>query len=375
ITNNSTIKLFVGQEYEKSVFRKVTQKYRRLQVFTWGIGETVEAIQTALMIGIEFVIMVIGIRLWSQGLLTIGDFAMFQGYLVMIFGRFWFLGRIIRFTYEALADATEMVEILETPHEIIDSRSAKPLVVKKGQIEFKDVVFSYNKTRKVLDKFTITIKAGEKVALVGPSGAGKSTIVKLLFRFHDLNQGKILIDDQKISQVTQDSLRSQITMVPQDPVLFHRTLMENIRYGQREATDQEVFDAAKKARCHQFISDLSEQYETYVGERGIKLSGGERQRVAIARAILANRPIMVLDEATSSLDSESESLIQDALKELMKDKTVIVIAHRLSTILEMDRIIVVDQGQVVDQGTHQELLKKPGIYQTLWEIQAGGFIK
>jgi ABC-type multidrug transport system fused ATPase/permease subunit len=224
-----------------------------------------------------------------------------------------------------------------------------------------------------LDDLDLRISPHEKIALVGPSGAGKSTLVKLLFRQYDIDKGKILIDGQSISAMTQDSLHDAIALVPQDPALFHRSLMDNIRYGRRDATDEEVVLAAKKAHCHEFISELSDGYNTLVGERGIKLSGGERQRVAIARAILKDAPILVLDEATSSLDSESESLIQDALKILMKDKTVIVIAHRLSTIIQMDRIVVMEKGKVVDMGTHDELMNKVGIYQKLWNIQAGGF--
>ncbi len=218
------------------------------------------------------------------------------------------------------------------------------------------------------------IAPGEKIALVGPSGAGKSTITKLLLRLYDINSGAIEIDGQNIAEVTQESLRNAIAFVPQEPVLFHRTLMENIRYGRRDATDAEVIDAAKKAHCHEFIAALPEGYNTYVGERGIKLSGGERQRVAIARAILKDAPILVLDEATSSLDSESEHLIQDALEVLMRGKTVIVIAHRLSTIMKMDRIVVLEGGQVVAEGTHEELLQQGGLYHKLWSIQAGGFI-
>jgi ABC-type multidrug transport system fused ATPase/permease subunit len=215
----------------------------------------------------------------------------------------------------------------------------------------------------------------EKIALVGPSGAGKTTITKLLLRFHDVESGVISIDGQNIARVTQNSLREAIAMVPQEPILFHRSLMDNIRYGRPDASDEEVFEAARRARCHDFIMELPEKYQTFVGERGIKLSGGERQRIAIARAILKNAPILVLDEATSSLDSESESLIQAALDELMKGKTTIVIAHRLSTIMRMDRIVVIDGGKVVDSGTHDELLTKAGIYKKLWDIQAGGFIE
>jgi len=214
------------------------------------------------------------------------------------------------------------------------------------------------------------------IIFCAPSGAGKSTIIKLLLRQHDLMSGKIEIDGQRISRVTLESLWESISLVPQDPILFHRSLMENVRYGKPGASDKEVFEAAKLAHCHEFISQFPDQYNTYVGERGIKLSGGERQRVAIARAILRNAPILVLDEATSSLDSESERLIQDALDILMKNKTVIVIAHRLSTIMRMDRIIVVDEGEIVEEGTHTQLLKKKdGLYARLWKVQAGGFIE
>jgi ABC-type multidrug transport system fused ATPase/permease subunit len=286
----------------------------------------------------------------------------------------WDMGRVVRRVYGALADADEMVEILNTPHEVQDVRNAKELQVDKGRITFENVFFSYSKTRRILKGMDLEIKPSEKIALVGPSGAGKSTITKLLFRFYDVERGKIRIDDQRINKVTQESLRENLALVPQEPILFHRTIMDNIRYGRRDATDEEVIEAAKKAHAHEFIDNLPEGYDTFVGERGVKLSGGERQRVAIARAILKDAPILVLDEATSSLDSESEALIQDALETLMKDKTTIVIAHRLSTIMKMDRIIVVEDGKVSMTGTHKQLLaRKDNIYKKLWEIQAGGF--
>ena len=353
VTNYANIKLFASLEYEKGLFNKVTEEFRKLRTLTWNISEINDALQYALMIAIEFAIMYVAVKLYAQGKLTIGDFALFQGYLVGLFGQMRNLGRIIRRIYEAVADAKEMVEILEEPHGIMDLKSAKPLMVKRGAIEFKDITFRYRRTRDVFKNFNMKIKAKEKVALVGPSGSGKSTIVQLLLRMYDVQGGKILIDSQIISRATQDSLRQQIALVPQDPILFHRTLTDNICYGKLNATREEIIQAAKKAHCHEFISRLSEGYDTYVGERGIKLSGGERQRIAIARAILADTPILVLDEATSSLDSESESYIQDALRELMKDKTAIVVAHRLSTILSMDRIIVMDKGRIVDMGAHQ----------------------
>jgi ATP-binding cassette, subfamily B, bacterial len=374
ITNSTTVKLFTGLSFEKEKYKTITERLRRLRRFSWSLGEAMDAIQGLLMLVIEFVIMYFAIKLYEQGQLTVGDFALIQGYLIGFFMVLWDVGRAVRHVYEALADADEMVEILNTPHEVKDARGAKELQVQNGQIEFKDVYFSFNKTRRVLKDMNFTLAPKEKVALVGPSGAGKSTITNLLFRFYDLERGKILIGNQNIAKVTQESLRENLALVPQEPILFHRPVIENIRYGRRDATDEEVIEAARKAHAHEFIEELPDGYQTFVGERGVKLSGGERQRVAIARAILKNAPILVLDEATSSLDSESESLIQDALEELMHDKTTIVIAHRLSTIMKMDRILVIENGKVVDSGTHKQLLrKKDNIYKKLWEIQAGGF--
>ncbi|MBI4599093.1 ABC transporter ATP-binding protein [Candidatus Uhrbacteria bacterium] len=374
VTNSMNVVVFAGHTHEQSLFKRATEEFRRLQTFTWNLGEINDAIQWAFMVAIEMAILFIAINLWSKGELTIGDFALFQGYLIGLFERMWDFGRIIRNTYEATADAKEMVDILETPHEITDAKVAVPLVVPEGEILFQDVTFSHHKTRTVIDGLNLRIAPREKIALVGPSGAGKSTITKLLLRFYDVDGGHVRVDGQDVNHVTQDSLRRQIAYVPQEPVLFHRSLRENIRYGRQEATDADVEEAARKAHCHEFIAELPEGYETLVGERGIKLSGGERQRVAIARAILKDAPILVLDEATSSLDSESERLIQAALDELMRGKTTIVIAHRLSTILRMDRIAVIDGGRVADAGTHAELIRKEGIYKKLWEIQAGGFI-
>jgi len=376
ITNHSTISLFCGLNNEKKSFFSLNEKLRKLRNFVWNINAYFQAFQSLLMLGLEFGIFFIAIKLKEQNIITLGDFVLIQTYLIQIFSKMWNFGHILQKIYEDLADADEMTDIILLKPEIEDSNNAKDLKISDGLIEFKNVDFSYHNNKVLLNNFNLTVKSNERLALVGHSGAGKTTVIKLLLRMHEVTNGEILIDSQNISQVTQTSLWENISLVPQDPSLFHRTLMENIRYGKPSATDEEVITAAKFAHCDEFITNLPQGYNTYVGERGVKLSGGERQRVAIARAILRNAPILVLDEATSSLDSLSERLIQDALDFLMKDKTVIVVAHRLSTIMKMDRIIVIQNGAILEQGTHNELLKSAdGNYKKMWEMQAGGFIK
>ncbi len=376
ITNNVNVKLFNGFERELGDFNKLTEKVKNLRKIKWYLESTFEAIQGFLMISLEIGMFYVAVILWQRGIITVGDFVLIQAYVLHIFNQVWGFGRTVRFIYESLADAEEMTITLNTPHEIQDIKNAKQLKVIEGAVVFENVGFYYHETRKIFENLNFKIDQNQKIALVGPSGSGKSTIIKLLLRMHDLSTGKISVDGQNIAKVTQDSLWKNISLVPQDPILFHRSLLENIRYGKPEATEEEVRQAARLAHCDEFISAFPEKYETHVGERGVKLSGGERQRVAIARAILRNAPILVLDEATSSLDSESESLIQDALNNLMKNKTVIVIAHRLSTIMKMDRIIVLEPGKIVEEGTHEELVKKQkGLYKKLWKFQAGGFIE
>jgi len=375
ITNQLNVKLFNGYQRERKSFRQITGQLQAMRQFTHNLSNYFDAVQALMVIGLELGIMFYALHLWRAGSMTIGDFVLIQAFLVNIFDHLWNFGRTIRYYYEAMADAQEMTEILETPHDIVDVPRAKKLKVRAGKIEFSEVSFSYNQTRKIIIDFNLVIQPKEKVAIVGPSGGGKSTIASILLRQHDLTAGKIIIDGQNISKITQESLWSNISLVNQDPILFHRTLSENISYGLWGSGQEQVVKAAKMAHCHEFIKGFTEGYDTYVGERGVRLSGGERQRVAMARAIIKNAPILVLDEATSSLDSESEELIQKALANLMKNKTVIVIAHRLSTIMKMDRIVVIDKGQIVEQGTHQELLKKTdGFYQRLWSKQVGGFI-
>ncbi len=374
IGNSSTIKLFSGYNHEESLFRRVNEELKQARLIAWGFGEGIDTVQGFIMLGIQIAMIYAAIVLWGQGILTAGDFVLIQIYIINIFDRMGDFGRVLRRLFEAFADASEMVDILNTPHEIQDVADAKPLIAEKGKIEFQNVSFGFHKNRNVFDNFTLKIEAGEKVAFVGSSGAGKSTLARLLCRLYDVKSGKILIDGQNIACVTQESLWNAVALVPQESVLFHRTLRENILYGKRGATDKEIIEAAKRAHAHEFISSLPYGYETYVGERGVKLSGGERQRVTIARAILKNPPILVLDEATSSLDSESEMFIQDALHELIRGRTVIAIAHRLSTIREMDRIIVIENGKIAAMGSHKKLLRQAGIYRKLWNIQAGNFM-
>ena len=376
ITNNSAVSLFTGVIYEEKSFRDISNDQARKTRFSWYLNDAVDMVQAFFITVVEFFVFYFILKYWGLGLATVGTFVLAQTYVIGLANQLWHLNQSIRNIYEGIADAKEMVEILETPYEIKDVPGAKKLKVKEGEIAFKNVGFNFNETREVLSDLNLTIQPGEKMAIIGPSGAGKTTFVRLLMRMYELTKGKIEIDGQDIHLVTQDSLRQNISLVPQDPVLFHRTLMENIRYGRREATDKEVKEAACLAHCAEFIETLPLKYDTFVGERGIKLSGGERQRVAIARAILKKAPILILDEATSSLDSHSEKLIQEALDNLMKNCTTIVIAHRLSTIRKMDRIIAMKDGQIIEEGTHAELANKDsGLYKDLWELQAGGFIQ
>ncbi len=375
ITNQSAVKFYNGYDREVAGFTEAVNNVRDAKRRSYNLDTWFEGAQSILMYGLEIGMMYGALRLWQRGLLTIGDFALIQSYLLTLFLRIWDLGRIVRGMYEDLADAKEMTEILETPLAIHDVPRAKELKITNGEIHFENVSFAYNSTRTVLKHFSCCIKPGERVALVGPSGAGKSTIIKILLRLYEVSGGKILLDGMDTKRVTLESLWGAIGYVPQEPLLFHRSIKENIRYGKPDATEDEVIAAARLAHCHEFIEELQNGYDTLVGERGVKLSGGERQRVAIARAMLRNSPILLLDEATSSLDSESEHLIQDALETVMKGKTVIAIAHRLSTIMHMDRIIVLKDGEIAEEGHHTELVEKEGgVYQALWSLQIGGFL-
>ncbi|MDP3975738.1 MAG: ABC transporter ATP-binding protein [bacterium] len=375
ITNILNVQLFTSHKSESRRFEANAESWRAAIKRSWRIGTYINLGQSIFMLLLELGLLYLAIRLWSLSLVTAGFLFLLHNYIWGLMWRLWDLRRMMQTIFESFADAEEMIAILRTPHEVTDAPGAKKLKLSAGKIDFHQVTFGYEDHQSILKEFELTIQPGQKVAFVGHSGEGKTTLTKLLMRFFDIQSGEILIDGQNIARVTLDSLRRSISLVPQDPVLFHRTLLENIAYGKKDATTDEVIRAANLANCHDFIMKTPKQYDTLVGERGIKLSGGERQRIAIARAILENAPIVILDEATSSLDSHSERLIQEALHHLLKGKTAIMIAHRLSTIMEADRILVIEDGKVVEEGTHQQLLERPeGVYRHLWEIQAGGFL-
>ncbi len=374
IGNHSSIQLFTGHSYEKEHVGAVIEEQYKATLLNWRLWDGIFAVQAIYTVAIEIGIFWVAIGDWSMGIIGLPIFILIQNYLNNLLGTLWNWAGLVRSYYEAFADGQEMAKILDKPYEIVDN-PVKIASNIKGEVVFDKVTYVYkNNSTKVLDNFSLNIPVGQKIAIIGSSGAGKTTLVRLLMRLFDVTDGSILIDGFDISEISQQNLREQISFVPQDPVLFHRTLIENIRYGKRDATDGEVIRAAQLAHCDEFIQKLPKKYETLVGERGVKLSGGERQRVAIARAILKNSPILILDEATSSLDSQSEFLIQDALVKLITGKTTIVIAHRLSTIRQMDRIIVLEDGKIIEDGTHDDLLNSDGgLYKKLWDLQASGF--
>lgn len=374
VGNHSTVTFFASEDKEKSRLADVVKDWHAATVRAWNSDIFNYAVQGFLTRLAQVGLLLAGFYLWWHGLISVGGLVLIQVYILSLMDQVSSIGSNMRQLYDAFSEASEMIDIIEEPHLIQNREGAGELVVTKGEVELTNVSFAFENKESILKDFNLKVIPGEKIALVGPSGAGKSTITKLMLRLYDVSEGSIRVDGIDIRDVSQQSLRSAISFVPQESTLFHRTLRENISYGKFDATDEEIVAAAKKAHCHEFISKLPLGYETFVGERGIKLSGGERQRVAIARAILKNAPLLILDEATSALDSESEALIQDALRALMEGKTVMVIAHRLSTIMKMDRIVVIENGAIAADGTHDDLLKEGGLYHKLWSIQAGSFI-
>jgi ATP-binding cassette subfamily B protein len=353
--------------------RDLAEKSRITHINSWFNAETTMVINMTIVFIFSLAIMYILSLRWQAGLITAGDLILVLAIFSTISGSLIRLGRTFNHVAKAYGKMQEGLDELAVNHEIQDVQGATPLQVNGGRIDWKEVTFEFG-SNAVFDEFMLSIEPGQRVGLVGPSGAGKTTFVSLLLRQHEIHGGAIEIDGQNIAEVTQDSLRANIAVVPQEPLLFHRTIKENIMYGNPEATQEEIEEVAKKAQAHEFIMKLELGYDTMVGERGIKLSGGQKQRVAIARAMLKDAPILVLDEATSALDSESEVKIQKALHILMEGKTVIAVAHRLSTLREMDRILVLETGKIMEDGTHDELAQSGGTYQRLWEHQAGGFL-
>ncbi len=374
LSNILSVRLFSSKNIEKELLSQTSeqaviaeQKFYWFYFWIWVVYGSLFSVIQAL--NLYYLI-----KGRQEGWISIGDFALVLTINIAIVEFIWVLTRKLSEFSRSLGIITQALQAIMEDPEIKDIPNAKELIVHSGKISFEDVTFHYKSVMPLFQHMSVVIEAGQKVGLVGYSGSGKSTFVNILIRLYEINQGKIYIDGQNIAEVTQDSLRNFIGMIQQDPSLFHRTLMDNIRYGKKDATEKEVVEAAKRAYADEFIDKIPEGYQTIVGERGVKLSGGQRQRIAIARAILKNAPILILDEATSQLDSVTESYIQESLADLMEDKTTLVVAHRLSTLLHMDRILVFDQGKIVEDGTHQGLLAKDGLYKTLWDAQVGGFL-
>lgn len=378
-SNIATVKLFSHGSREATYAKRSMQDFMVTVHAQMRLATSLDTLTYATNILLTLSTAILGIILWKNGQVGVGAIATATAMALRVNGLSrWIMWESARL-FENIGTVNDGMNTLTKPHTIVDKPQASPLQVKQGEIKFNDITFAYDPTKPLLNHFNLTIKPGEKVGLIGRSGAGKSTIVNLLLRFYEAQQGEITIDGQNVLNVQQESLRRQIGLVTQDTSLLHRSVRDNIIYGRPNATDEEMVLAAERAEAADFIPFLSDAqgrkgYDAHVGERGVKLSGGQRQRIAIARVMLKDAPILLLDEATSALDSEVEVAIQESLDKMMENKTVIAIAHRLSTIAAMDRLIVLDKGQIVEQGTHAELLELNGLYTKLWNHQSGGFL-
>lgn len=378
VTNILAVKTYGREDYERGLFTTADREAMAAENVnmraTMRRGFTTSALITAIMFVVS--IFVVGGNAWFG--ISAGTLVMMFTYTYNLTMRFNYFNSMMQRINRALGDAAEMTRVLDEPTLVADDEDAKPLAVTEGRIDFENLRFRYPDAPKddyVFEDLNLHIPAGQRVGLVGRSGSGKTTLTKLLLRLDDVQEGRVLVDGQDVSHCTQQSLRRQVAYVPQEALLFHRSIRENIAYGKPDATDEEIRRAAEEANALEFIERLPDGFDTMVGERGVKLSGGQRQRVAIARAILVDAPILVLDEATSALDSESEALVQGALENLMRGRTSIVVAHRLSTVASLDRIVVLAHGEVVEDGTHHELVERGGEYASLWNRQTGGFLE
>lgn len=378
-TNITTVKLFSHANREATYVRGAMQEFMQTAYAQMRVVTMFEVLNHVLTMGLILSTAGVSLWLWMRGEVGVGAVAASTAMALRLNGiSHWIMWEMASL-FEHIGTVQDGMGTLSKPHTVVDKPGAVPLAVPQGEVVFDDVSFGYGQTKNVIDHFSLRIKPGEKIGLVGRSGAGKSTIVNLLLRFYDVPQGRVLVDGQNIADVTQESLRAQIGMVTQDTSLLHRSVRDNVLYGKPFADDAAMMAAAQRAQAHEFIQTLTDPkdrkgYDAHVGERGVKLSGGQRQRIAIARVMLKDAPILLLDEATSALDSEVEAAIQQSLFTLMEGKTVIAIAHRLSTIAAMDRLIVMDQGRVVEEGSHAELLARGGLYAKLWAHQSGGFL-